>query len=55
MVQIDYENRCVKFAKWGFFERKFKMELDIKDEDFFKLKPCVLFHGERGAMVKIVD
>lgn len=31
------------------------MELTVKDEDLFKLKPCVMFHGDIGAMVKIVD
>lgn len=55
MVQIDYENALIKFAKWGFFQRKFEMELDIKEEDLYKLRPVVLFHGQKGAMVKIVD
>jgi hypothetical protein len=31
------------------------MELECKDDDLVKLKPCVLFHGEKGALVSIVD
>lgn len=31
------------------------MELDIAEADMSKLKACVLFHGEKGAMVTIVD
>jgi hypothetical protein len=54
-VRIDYNAKMIYFSKYGFFERKFKMELECKDDDLIKLKPCVLFHGEKGALVSIVD
>ena len=29
------------------------MELDLPEEEIRQLKPCVMFHGEVGAKVKI--
>ena len=31
------------------------MELTVKDIDLMGLRPCVMFHGEIGAMVHIVN
>lgn len=31
------------------------MELTVKDDDMNNLRPCVMFHGELGAMVQIVN
>ena len=39
----------------AFFKKEFKMELMLKDEEMEHLKPCLLFHGEEGAVVEIVE
>lgn len=30
-VQIDFDKKLIKFSKFGFFQRKFQMEIDCKN------------------------
>ena len=39
----------------GLFKKFFEMELGIEDEEIALLKPCVMFHGEEGAKVAIIE
>ena len=54
-VTVDFKEKTVIFSMKAFFKKEFKMELMLKDEEMEHLKPCLLFHGEEGAVVEIVE
>ena len=51
---LDFDEKKINFSRKGFFKKEFSMELDLPDEKIEKLKPCIAFHGEPGAKIRII-
>jgi hypothetical protein len=56
-VEIKFDTDCViRFTKKGrFFENSFEMPLRLNEFQMNRLKPCVCFDSEEGAIVRIFD
>lgn len=46
----------IKFEKkTGYFKKKFEMELALEDDQMEELKPFIMFDGEDGAAVRVLE